>query len=301
MGSSSSSTSKSNILQRLESDTKELTHTLHITHDALVILYKDFIGNETELMAHLDYILGRLDHLIRMIQHQGQLPTVLTEERIGIMCCHLLRFRDPLMQRLIVDSVWYLIQHPEAVQCINTYTGSAYTEINGYLDIYLNPNVPMSDVDVLPPNPCALDLIQVFKDPNAPVLGKSQYLRRCVIHNAKYKEKFNRINYRVTSVTMDDAATICPESQGIERIRVDQILRFDGSVKGLYIGFLSQFPHEVEVLLQPGTSFTQLKPSELPEEERTLLETYKHKTPKHVHLFQVSPGVIREIGGFAFK
>jgi hypothetical protein len=191
----------------------------------------------------------------------------LTPDQIAMFISQITQYRKPNTVIFMLLSLLFIAKHPEYVQVILDYTGSFYTLVNPFLDKYLNPNDPqyLKDEHLLKDDKLeTLQLLKMFKDPDFPSLPKDKFFR-CVLANDKMDfSATDFINYRITSTSLyapnEDLLhrDNCPSGEDSKRL--DQVLfNEDGSVFGLFIGFLSLYPEEHEVLIGPGTHFHMTK------------------------------------------
>ncbi len=186
---------------------------------------------------------------------------------IDMFISQVTQYRNPNIVIFMLLSLLFIAKNPKYVTSIQDYTGSFYTIVNPFLDFYLNPNdsryLDDSQFDQYmnqDEKQKLLKLIGMFDELDLPVLPLEQFYR-CVKVTENFDfTKIESINYRVSSVSLyapnNDLLKRdnCPIQGDINRL--DQVLtNVDPNLKGLFIGFLSNYPFEHEVLLGPRLLF----------------------------------------------
>ncbi len=191
----------------------------------------------------------------------------------------------------IMESFYFLWFHPEFIEVLRLYTSPVFFNVNKILDQYCDTNSMMyrdkefvhKELTQMFPHMKNADeklilLIETFQSDEIPLLDTDMDLRRCVDLAFPGMEQLmsqpSFINGRFTSTTLEPVAS-CPVKHWMGKAKqMDQILVFEKPLPAIYIGFLSYYPIQNEVLLGPGMKFTKVmnKTNEMKE----YLKKYPH-------------------------
>lgn len=194
---------------------------------------------------------------------------------IDMFASQVTQYREPEIVKFMFLSLLFVCRHVSYVASIIDYTKEFYRIVNPFLDFYMNPNDERYMQDALIPQYMDemqqekfVKLIGMFDEQQLPNLPLEEFYR-CV----KATEKFpftasHSVNYRISSTSLYAPSKDllkrdnCPVSG--QEGRLDQVLtNEDPNLRALFIGFLSSYPYEHEVLLGPGLQFKLLQQKDL--------------------------------------